>query len=171
MIYDIIFAAMVLSVCIGALRFHRFRPFREVFAPFYAIAMCVYSVYGHWTNRDYILLAIVVALGILIGALQSARSEVEYRTRREGDSPQPYVRDYAPYILGWLMLFGVGVLMYYLVNHITPVSAEQARSIARTVWQSRQPWYMWALYGAAGITYYLYVNRRVKESDQNERPV
>lgn len=164
---DIVFAIVILSVCIGAFKFHRFRPFREVFAPLYAVAMCVYTVYDKWEPINWVFLIIAVALGILIGALQSGKSEVQYRDRG------PYIRDNYPYVLGWVFLVVAGIVAYILRNHITVSSTEQIRSVVKTSYLSAQPWYMWALYGAAGMTYYLYVDRKVRKeggessNDQN----
>lgn len=153
---DIVFAVVILSVCIGAFKFHRFKPFREVFAPLYAIAMCVYTVYDKWEPRNWIFLIIVAALGILIGALQSGKSEVQFRERG------PYIRDNYPYVLGWVFLVAAGIAAYILRNHITVTSTEQMHRVLKTSYLSAQPWYMWALYGVAGLTYYLYVDRKVK---------
>lgn len=154
---DIVFAIVILSVCIGAFKFHRFKPFREVFAPFYAIAMCVYTVYDKWESQNWLYLIIVLALGILIGALQSVKSEVQTRDRGT------YIRDNYPYVLGWVFLVAAGIAAYILRNHITVTSTEQMRRVVKTSYLSAQPWYMWALYGVAGLTYYLYVDRRVKK--------
>lgn len=154
---DIVFAIVILSVCIGAFRFHRFRPFREVFAPLYAIAMCVYTVYDKWESQYWIYLIIALAFGILIGALQSAKTEVQYRERGT------YIRDSYPYVLGWIFLVAAGIAAYLLRNHIAVSSTAQMRRVVKTSYLSAQPWYMWALYGVAGLTYYLYVDRRVRK--------
>lgn len=168
MFYDIIFWVLVLSVCIDAFRFHRFRPFREVFTPFYAIAMCVYTVYQSWTDRDWALLIAAAAIGLLIGSLQAVKSEIQFRSKDETKKPHPYVRDHFPYVLGWLLLVGFGVLFYLLLHRLLPNSAEELHSVASTVFQSSQPWYMWAMYGSAGLTYYLDVDRKIRRLAESE---
>jgi len=40
--------------------------------------------------------------------------------------------------------------------------------VASTVFQSSQPWYMWAMYGSAGLTYYLDVDRKIRRQAESE---
>ncbi len=170
MIYDLVFLFLVLSVCIDAVRYHRYRPFREAFTPLYSLAMCIYTVYDKWQDSNWILLFIVLVFGILIGSLQCAKSEVQYREKEEGQKLRPYVKDHFPYILGWLALVAVGLILYFLIHHILPSSVEDVHRAALRMYQSSQTWYMWALYAAAGLTYYVQVDRLVRKNDPEQDP-
>lgn len=177
---NIIVIILVLYFIKEQFSFNRLQKLTYLFLP----ALSLYQVASNFKlNRlNLILLAVTIIIGVAVGYYQSRYAQIKRELKpvyiyydENHNEKKIYkrgilVRGGRSYIIGWIIIFAIQIMIQYLVLvEKSPIQNELYHELLadffsiyrlKSLGESADHWYVWALYGTSNLFYLRFLSRR-----------
>ncbi|WP_155891419.1 hypothetical protein [Ligilactobacillus apodemi] len=167
MFFIVILLGAVSYMCLRAFKFEQVSRLNAVSVPFYAIGMFLFKAV--WSVEALITMVILFGISSLIGWYQ-AKDAIMQDTAKFDKYGRPIklIRAGNSYIIGWFLVFIVGMGLAALADHglsIAYLLEEFSEDVFGNLFvvgdiATNNTWYLWEISGVSNLAYTYFLERK-----------
>lgn len=169
LIVDGLLLFLAFRLSLHAFEFEKISRLELLSIPVYSLIMFLVTM--TWSQKNLIAAVILILIAGVIGWFQTSKTEIKITKEIDRHQrPVVLIKKGLPYILGWFMIFVLGLMMHVFHHSsiaISDIFSEFAHELFKDIsvitrFTSNDSWYIWALSGVSSMAYTYFLEKKEK---------